>query len=366
MITKKPLPIDRIHRSPAYVLTNTSRTSGACCALDSYGYAWAWGLNTSGKLGDNSATNRSSPVAVVGGKNFKTISTGELHTVALDLSSYAWAWGRNTNSSLGDGTTITKSSPVSVVGGYQFKTISVGNLFTIALDASNYAWSWGLNSVGQLGNNDYIVNKNSPVSVAGGKTWLSVSAGSGFTVAIDSSSNAWAWGIGTSGQLGNGDIVNNQSSPVSVLAGGKKWIAVSVGSFVVALDASSFAWTWGSSNRSVPTSVPGGKQFKMVSAGNQFAVALDASNYAWSWGLGTSGQLGDGTIVDKTIPVSVYGAKTWSSISAGDSVTALDTSGNTWNWGINSQGQFGDNSITNRSTPTIMPTNGPFKIFGGI
>ena len=87
--------------------------------LRTNGTAWAWGLNTSGQLGDGATTNQSSPVSVVGGfTNWAQLSAGNAHTSALRTNGSAWAWGINTSGQLGDGTTTNRSSPVSVVGGF--------------------------------------------------------------------------------------------------------------------------------------------------------------------------------------------------------------------------------------------------------
>ena len=63
--------------------------------LDTSGYAWSWGNNNYGQLGDNTVASRSSPTYIVGMKLFTKISNGAYHAVALNTSGYAWSWGRN-------------------------------------------------------------------------------------------------------------------------------------------------------------------------------------------------------------------------------------------------------------------------------
>ena len=104
---------------------------------------------------------------------------------------------------------------------------------------------------------------NSSTSLTG---WYDVSAGNNFTMAIDSKYNLYAWGDNTYTQLG---IVryNGTSSPVIVKGINDNWKDVSVGS------------------------------------GQTGAIRSDDTLY--TWGLGTSGQLGDSTIVSKSTPVQI-------------------------------------------------------------
>jgi alpha-tubulin suppressor-like RCC1 family protein len=192
--------------------------------LDSLSYAYAWGTNSTGQLGDNTIQARSSPVSVVGGKQFLRLitPTSDFTTtkaiLALDGLSYAWAWGHNASGQLGDNTTTNRSSPVSVVGGKQWRSVVCGNTFTIALDSLSYAYAWGSNGNGQLGDNT-IANRSSPTSVVGGKQFTSIYTHTDqLTVhAVDGSGFIWAWGTDTAGMLGNNTNSTNRSSPVSVV-----------------------------------------------------------------------------------------------------------------------------------------------------
>jgi alpha-tubulin suppressor-like RCC1 family protein len=48
------------------------------------GTLWVWGLNTSGRLGDGTTTDRSSPVTTVGGcASWCAVSSGFVHTMAI-------------------------------------------------------------------------------------------------------------------------------------------------------------------------------------------------------------------------------------------------------------------------------------------
>jgi hypothetical protein len=68
-------------------------------ALKADGTVYTWGYNGYGQLGDNSATDRHSPVRVIksgGGylTNIVAVAAGDHHSLALDANGVVWAWGK--------------------------------------------------------------------------------------------------------------------------------------------------------------------------------------------------------------------------------------------------------------------------------
>ena len=116
-----------------------SAGSDHTAGLRTNGTAWAWGDNGSGRLGDGTTTNRGSPVSVIGGfTDWIQISAGGLHTTALRADGTVWCWGYNVRGQLGDNTTTNRSSPVSVVGGFtNWISIDSGSIHTAALRGSS-------------------------------------------------------------------------------------------------------------------------------------------------------------------------------------------------------------------------------------
>ena len=296
--------------------------------------AFAWGYGSSGQLADNTAVTKSSPVSVVGGfTDWVQISAGGVssgHSVGIRSNGTAWAWGIASSGRIGDNTTANKSSPVSVVGGFtDWIQVSAGSESTFGLRANGTAWAWGRNNFGQLGDNT-VTNRSSPVSVVGGYTdWVQVSGGYQHSLGVRANGTAWAWGSGANGRLGDNTTVS-RSSPVSVVGGFTDWIQVSAGSgFTLGLRANGTAWAWGRSNygqlgdntavnTSSPVSVVGGfTDWIQVSAGNSHSLAIRANGTAWAWGKNIYGELGDNTTVAKSSPVSVVGGYTdWVQVSA--------------------------------------------------
>ena len=210
--------------------TNLRYNTHHTTAIRANGTAWAWGQNNFGQLGDNSTTNRSSPVSVVGGfTDWVQISAGGEHTPAIRANGTAWAWGRNNYGQLGDNSTTNRSSPVSVVGGFtNWIQISAGRDHNSAIRADGTAWAWGRNNYGKLGDNT-STNRSSPVSVVGGLTdWVQISAGQYNNSAIRANGTAWAWGRNNYGQLGD-NSTTNRSSPVSVVGELTDWVQIDSG-----------------------------------------------------------------------------------------------------------------------------------------
>ena len=166
-------------------------------ALDSSSYLWSWGNNGSqGLLGDGTTAPKSSPVSVLGDKTWQKFPLKYTGNAFLDSSSYAWGWGSNTLGQAGDNSAANRSSPVSVVGGRQWNCL-VGcrsTQATFAMDSSSFIWGWGSSTIGD-GN---TVARSSPVSLLGQNnfnfTRVIASISTPYTIGIDTSSRVWHWG----------------------------------------------------------------------------------------------------------------------------------------------------------------------------
>jgi alpha-tubulin suppressor-like RCC1 family protein len=337
--------------------------------------AYAWGNNAYGRLGDNSTTERSSPVSVVGGfTDWISASAGNNFSLGVRANGTLWAWGYNGRGILGDNTVTSRSSPVSVVGGFtDWIEASAGGIHGVAVRANGTLWSWGRNTHGVIGDNtSQTLSRSSPVSVVGGFTdWISASAGSNHIIGVRANGSLWSWGSNGYGQLGTNNTTD-RSSPVSVVGGFTDWISANAGSFQsLSIRANGTLWAWGRNNvgqlgdnslanRSSPVSVVGGfTDWIQASTGWQHSVGIRANGTLWAWGDNTSGQLGDNTVTNKSSPISVIGGFTdWIQANAANGFAfhslGIRANGTLWAWGNNGNGRLGDNTTDNRSSPVIV------------
>ena len=183
--------------------------------------AYCWGVNAGGRLGDGTTMNRLAPVAVTGGLDLLWVSAGGVHTCGVTTGGEARCWGANHSGQLGDGTTTDRLTPVMVAGRLEFASVDIGSGTSsgssCGVTTSGEAYCWGLNSSGQLGDGT-TTSRLTPVAVAGGLEFGSVSAGNRHTCGVTTGGEAYCWGVNPTGQLGDG-TTTSRLTPVPVAAG---------------------------------------------------------------------------------------------------------------------------------------------------
>ena len=308
---------------PSFTFTASIKTDGTL---------WLWGYGGSGRLGTNNVVDRSSPVqTIAGGTNWKQVSCGRDTVVAIKTDGTLWTWGVGSSGQLGNNTATSRSSPVQTVsGGTNWKQVSFARDTAAAIKTDGTLWLWGVNTSGNLGTNDTVVSKSSPVqTIAGGTNWKQVSAGAA-TAAIKTDGTLWTWGSNFQGALGQNDIAD-RSSPVQVGAN-TNWKQVSVGSHSAAIKTDGTLWTWGfnifgqlglsdTTARSSPTQVGTGTNWKQVSVSGgdtTYTAAIKTDGTLWLWGYNTNGQLGNNNTTNTVSPIqTISGGTNWKQVSSG-------------------------------------------------
>jgi alpha-tubulin suppressor-like RCC1 family protein len=369
-------------------------------AVCSDGTVAAWGLNSSGQLGNSSNNTSFVPVPVTMNtgallsKRVIAVSASAAHSVALCSDETTVAWGANASGSLGNNSNTSSNIAVAVtrsgvLSSKKVSAVATGGAQSFALCSDGTLTSWGLNTFGQLGNNTTETTRV-PVTVTTttgalfGKTVVATSVGQSHTVVRFSNGGMAAWGRNAEGQLGN-NTTTNSNIPVEVFSGGvlsgKKIAAVSAGAaHNVALCSDGTVVTWGSNSSGqlgtgtaivsslIPTNITGlgalsGKTVVAVAAGSNHSLALCSDGRVVAWGRGASGQLGTGNTGSSSLPVAV----SWTGVMAGKTVVAfaagadhnlaLCSDGTLVAWGRNDFGQIGNNLGGNLGSPDRVETS---------
>ncbi len=368
--------------------------SASAYAVTSSGNVYAWGANGSGQLGTGNTANQNGAVEVAGPSgsgylaNVVSVAAGSTFALALTSSGtvYAWgsinsssvpvavqfpagvtvsaiaagggtalavassgtaggtvyAWGTGTQGQLGNGSQVSSTTPVPVVtmGSGSCSTsplngvvaVAEGSEDSYALTSAGTVWAWGAASSGQLG----MSSASSPIACAEQVPGLSairqVVAGQDFAAALEASGAVETWGVGGSGQLGNGSYSNATSGPVAV---------VGVGG----------------------TGTLGGVD--ELAAGPNHMVAATSGGTVYAWGSNSSGQLGVASPSQSATPITVGGPSGsgqlngLAAVAAGQGTSyGLSSSGGVYAWGTNGSGQLGAGSSATSSAQPLAVVQG--------
>ena len=214
-------------------------------------------------------------------------------------------------------------------------------------------------------------------------TFTAISTGIVHTMAVGTDGSLWAWGNNQLGQLGDGTYINRRI-PVKVMddvivvttgGGADDTIiftddgedgedyatrtSLPTGSYTMAVKTDGSLWAWGDNqsaqlgdgtilNRRIPVKIMDDVTF--VSAGRNHTMAIKTDGTLWGWGNNLHGQIGDSTMMTRRSPVKIMDDVAF--VSAGATHTAaIKTDGSLWVWGDNTYGNIGDGSVIKRTYP---------------
>ncbi|MBI2060176.1 MAG: hypothetical protein HYT87_10430 [Nitrospirae bacterium] len=310
--------------------------TGPMCGMDGGDHkVKCWGYNAFGAVGDGTTNNALAPVVVSGPVYARDIGV-ESESCAVTPDGLVKCWGRNVGGALGDGTTVEKHTPVvvsSLTGALAVDGLQSANC---ALLADGRAACWGQNANGKLGDGTTL-DRWTPVVVTSLTGALQITTGHSNGCAIVADGSVRCWGLNDSGQLGDGTTVDRYV-PVTT-----SFTIGAPGMIVPRIDRNRGAG---------PSALP---FHEGLVAGGAFTCGLVSDRTARCWGANASGQLGDGTTMNRAAVVPVTSLTGVMALAAGGShACALVAGGNVKCWGLNGSGQIGDGTVVNRSFPTAV------------
>ena len=308
---------------------------------------FSWGDGTLGQIGDGTHHSRSEPVAAARNPSWLVLDAGDSHSCAIDVVLALYCWGDGQAGQIGDGAQVSRTVPTKVGISNDWTVVSAGGFggalpsgdprtgATCGIRRPGSLYCWGTGPVGTGAS-----TSTTPVQVGVDSDWTIVSTGAFHACGIRAGA-LYCWGNNDRGQLGDGTVI---SEPTPVRIGtDSDWNSIS---------ASFSAHTCG----------------------------IRAAGELYCWGANGTGQLGDGTTIDRAVPTRIGTATDWKLVSTGGS-GSYDSAGlpadNVYTghscgirraafgalycWGENLVGEVGDGTTTERDTPTRESTNGVWK-----
>lgn len=281
-----------------------------------------WGSNDQYQLGSGAPVQVLEPVQVVGGIEFTVVSAGPQHTCGLGVDLHAYCWGQGSSGQLGNGSGTTRSTPVPVTLplGVTLNSISVGWTHSCGVSTDGDTYCWGYNSNGQLGNGS-TTNSNVPIPVnlPTGVTLTNITAGFLHSCGVSTNGAAYCWGRGNYGQLGNGSTTSSSIPALVNFATGMTLTNITARyyhSCGVSTNGDAYCWGRGNfgqlgngstadSEMPVPVNLPNGVTLTNITAGYYHSCGVSTNGTAYCWGYGNDGQLGNGSTANRSTPVEV-------------------------------------------------------------
>ncbi|MEZ4704928.1 MAG: hypothetical protein R3A11_07055 [Bdellovibrionota bacterium] len=355
------------------------------CALTNQHALYCWGSNVNGQLNGVPGTQITSATEFAAVSQLGSVSalaeSGDT-VCGLSTDKRVHCWGENRFGVMGIGNVFSISSPSSMLNMNLTATpsmekISAGSSHFCVVDGNNGGHCRGSNALGQLGNSSVDSRSEDFVAVEGFPTGVGIrvlASGSSQSCAIGTDSYVYCWGSNSNGQLGDGTNTNRDTAVrVQGVFTTKKAIAISAGtSHSCGVTQDHLVFCWGRNNdgqlgddsttdRNLPVQVTGtlsGSPIVGVSLGGTTSCAYSSTGQTYCWGNNDTGQLGDGTYLDRDQAISVLGipgSVQTKSLSSGLSHNcALGSDQKAYCWGGNAYGQLGDGTSTEQVMAQVV------------
>ena len=289
--------------------SSLSQIAYHACAMVA-GKATCWGDNTEGALGRGTRSVSSTPVRVDLPGDADLIAAAG-NTGCARVAGQLYCWGQSDSGQIGNGSlqTSTVAVPVDLSMLPSLDGV-VGTVADFCAWGGGKAACWGLGTSGELG--DGRVNGSpTPTAVTVVAGVSAMAAGAGYTCAVITGGNVRCWGRGDLGQLGNGTNTSSLGSVTVAFSGATTATAIAAG-------------VW------------------------HTCAVVDSKVYCW--GINPRGQLGNGTTTASNVPVLAIGTGTATSVTAGGDHSCAIVDGKVYCWG----GLLAGAPSQMQTTPTLV------------
>jgi alpha-tubulin suppressor-like RCC1 family protein len=204
---------------------------------------YTWGSGESGQLGQGNTSNCRLPTTIPFGEVISEVVCGNNCMFAIAQNGKCFAWGSNQFGQLGIDLPVASSvSPIQVP--HKAKQIACGSGFAVLVLENGQVMSCGKLNEGKSPKFQTVPDLSSVIAVACGKEHV---------MALTSSKKLYAWGNGSSGQLGLGDKKNSNKPMLVPFPWNHKVLNVACGDYHTAciVDSALFGasvgkiFTWG-------------------------------------------------------------------------------------------------------------------------
>jgi alpha-tubulin suppressor-like RCC1 family protein len=326
-------------------------------AVSQDGTLWTWGASTYTNV------NSSIPIKIGNDTDWVTVGSGYHHSFAIKSNGTLWAWGYNYYGQLGNGAfgnTANISVPTQIGTDTNWRSVTGGELHTLATKTDGTLWSTGKNGVGELGFNDFA-DRHVFTQVNTDTDWGKIACGRSHSIALKTAGQLNVWGGNGSGQLGLYSTTNRktpgwimQTMSFTDIAGGL--------SSTIAIKSDGTMWRAGY-GCVIPGSVWNFTEFvntpanwNSVKIGNNFIMATKNDGSIWALGTNDYGQFGNPSFNSSTSFVRPNMDVDWSTnISVNNFGTLiLKNNGQLYGTGQNVDGELGLGDLVNKSVFTAM------------
>lgn len=211
------------------VAASVSAGQERTCARTTSGIVSCWGATWFQRQNGLEMTRAVfSPTSVPAAVPMSTLSVGTFTTCGTDFQGRAYCWEANPRGEMGNGTRDGALVPHLVAGGLSFVQVSAGIVQTCGIATTGAGYCWGDDSFGELGVHPSVLVERcdaqnlpcatTPIAVTGLQKFVDISTGFGsHACGVTTKRNLYCWGLGTSGQRGDGSMFGGIATPIRVV-----------------------------------------------------------------------------------------------------------------------------------------------------